>query len=113
MDDAQDPYELEADAMGEDVQVKGAETKFDRKRNQETSPNIAATIKSLRMEEQNQLIAAMLQSLKNLQRQIKYGHQTTNTEGSRRNSRKKNVKLNQRRKGFKPSHSSKGNHHNL
>ena len=45
------------------------------------------------MEEQNQLTTAMLQSLTDLQRKINYVHQTTNTEGSRRNSHKKNVKL--------------------
>ena len=70
--------------MGEDVQAKDAETEFDGKRNQETPPNIAATIKSLRMElqgcrkenermtkaveEKNQLTAAIIQSLTDLQR---------------------------------------------
>ena len=33
--------------MGEYVQDKDSKTEFDRKRNQETPPNIAATIKSL------------------------------------------------------------------
>ena len=79
MSDAHDPYKIEADVMGEDVQVNDAETEFDGKRNQENPPNIATTIKNLRMElqgcrkenermtkaleEKNQLTVAMLHSL--------------------------------------------------
>ena len=33
MSDLHDPYELEVDAMGEDVHVKDAEIEFDGKRN--------------------------------------------------------------------------------
>ena len=36
MSDAQDPYDLEVDAMGEDIHIDNAETKFDGKGNQET-----------------------------------------------------------------------------
>ena len=57
------------------------------------------------LEEQNQLTTTMLHSLTNLQRQIHSGHPVTNTEGGRRNSCKKNVKLGQRKKGSKPFHS--------
>ena len=122
MSGAQYPYELKANDMGEYVQDKDSKIEFDRKRNQETPPNIATTIKSLikmelqgyrkenermtkALEEKNQLTVAIIQSLTDLQRQINYGHQKMNTKGSRRNSRKKKVKLDQRKKGFKPSHS--------
>ena len=67
------------------------------------SPNIIATMRSLwvglqscredneRMikaqEEQNQLNVAMLQSLKNIQRRINFGHWEVNPKGSRSGSR--------------------------
>ena len=90
MDDAQDPYGPEIDAMGGNVQVGNAEIESNRRRNQETPPDIAATMRILRVEfqscrednermiktqeEQNQLNAAMLQSLTDIQRQINFGH---------------------------------------
>ena len=95
MSDAQDPYELEADAMGGNIQVENAEIEFDGKGNQETSLNIAATIRSLKvelqrcreenermikdLEEKNQLTTTILQSFKDLQRKINSRHQTKNT----------------------------------
>ena len=76
MSDAHDPYELEANAMGGNIQVENAKTKFDGKENQGTSPDIATTIRSLKvelqsswdenkrvikaLEEQNQLTASIL-----------------------------------------------------
>ena len=56
------------------------------------------------MVEKNQLTIAMLHNVANLQRQINSGHQLTEAEGSRKNSHKKNEKINPRKKGFKPSH---------
>ena len=50
MDDAQDPYELEIDAMGENIQVDNAEIESNGRRNQETPPDIAGTMRSLRVE---------------------------------------------------------------
>ena len=38
MNDAQDPYELEEDAMGENVRVGNDETESNGRRNQETPP---------------------------------------------------------------------------
>ena len=43
-------------------------------------------------EEKNQLNAAMLQSLSNIQRQINSGYQTTNLEGIRSSSRRNSCK---------------------
>ena len=53
MSDAHDPYELEVDVVGENIQVENIETEFDGKGNQETSTYIAATIKSPRVELQS------------------------------------------------------------
>ena len=80
------------------------------KREQESSLDVVATIRILKVEfqdckeenkrlvkalvEQNQLTTAMLQNLADIQRQINFGHQLTEVEGSRRNSHKKNEKLN-------------------
>ena len=77
--DAQDPYEFEEDAMGQNVRVGNDETESNGRRNQEIPPDIAATMRSLRVElqsyredneriiksweEKNQLNAAILQSL--------------------------------------------------
>ena len=79
MNDAQNPNEYEEDAMGENVWVGNAETDSNGRMFQETPPDFAATMRSLRVEmqsyrkdnerlgkaqeEQNQLNAAMLQSL--------------------------------------------------
>ena len=103
MDDAQDPYELEEDSMGENVHVGNVEIESNGIRIQETPLDIAATMRSLRVElqscredneriiksqeEKNQLNATMLQSLTEIQRQINSGHQTTNSEGSGSSSR--------------------------
>ena len=50
MNDAQDPYDLEEDAMGENIRVGNANTESNGRRYGETLPNIAATMRSLRVE---------------------------------------------------------------
>ena len=72
--------------MGDNMQVGNAETESNGRRNQETPPDIAATMRSLRVElqscreynemmikayeEQNKLNASMLQSSTDIQRKI-------------------------------------------
>ena len=84
MNDAHDPYELKAYAMGENIWVGNTKTESNGRRYQETPLDITTTMRSLRVElqsygednermikdqeEQNQLNAAMLQSLTNIQR---------------------------------------------
>ena len=53
MNDAQDPYEHEADAMGEKIWVENAEIESNGRRYQETLPDIAATMRILRVEMQS------------------------------------------------------------
>ena len=50
MNDAQDPYELEEDAMGENVGVGNEETESNGRRFQDIPPDFAATMRSLRVE---------------------------------------------------------------
>ena len=84
MNDAQDPYEHEEDAMGENVRVGNAETESNGRRFQDIPPDFATTMRILRLEiqsyrednerlvkaqeEKNQLNATMLQSLTDIQR---------------------------------------------
>ena len=91
--------------MGENIRVGNAETKSNGRRYQETPSNIAATMRSLRVglqsyheenermikaqEEQNQLNAAMLQSLTSIQRKMNSGHWAVNPEGSKSNTRRR------------------------
>ena len=104
MTDAQDPYEHEEYAMGENIQVRNAEIESNGRRYQETLPDIVATMRSLRVEmqsyreynqimikaqeEKNQLNAPMLQSLTDIQRKMTSGHREVNTEGSRGSARR-------------------------
>ena len=90
MNDAQDPYDFDVDSIGENIQVGNVETKSNGRRYQETSPDITTTMRSLRVElqscreenermlkaqeDQNQINAAILQSLKDVQGQINSGH---------------------------------------
>ena len=83
MNDAQDPYEFEENAMGENVRVGNDETESNGRRFQDTPPDFAATMRSLRVdlqscrednermlkaqEDQNQRNAAILQSLTEIQ----------------------------------------------
>ena len=83
-DDAQNPYEHEEDTMGGNVWVGNDETESNGRRFQDTPPDFVATMRSLKVEmqshraynerlvkaqeEQNQLNAAMLQSLTDIQR---------------------------------------------
>ena len=103
MNDAHDPYEFEEDAMGENVRVGNDETESNGRRNQETPPDSAATMRILRVElqsckednermlkaqeDQNQINSAILQSLTDIQGQINSGHHTTNPERSRSSTR--------------------------
>ena len=63
--DAQDFYERARDATGENVRNGNDDIEYNGRRFQETSSNVAATIRSLikSQEEQHQLNAAILQSL--------------------------------------------------
>ena len=47
MNDAQDPYEHEEDAMGENVRVGNDDLESNGRRFQETPPDIAATMRIL------------------------------------------------------------------
>ena len=85
-DDVQNPNEHEQDAMGVNFQVGNYETESNGRRLQETPAYFAATMRILMVEmqsykvdneilvkgqeEQNQLNAAMLQSLKDIQRNM-------------------------------------------
>ena len=53
MNDAQDPYELGEDSMGENFQVGNAETESNGRIYQNTPPDFAATMRSLRVEMQS------------------------------------------------------------
>ena len=53
MNDAQDPYEFEEDAMGENVRVENDKTESNGRRFQDTPSDIAATMRSLRVELQS------------------------------------------------------------
>ena len=53
MNDAQDPYEQEEDAMGENVRVGNAETESNGRRFQDSPPDFVATMRSLRVEMQS------------------------------------------------------------
>ena len=53
MNDAQDPYEHEEYAMGENVRVGNAETDSNGRRFQDAPPDFATTMRSLRVEMQS------------------------------------------------------------
>ena len=105
MNDAQDPYEHKEDVMGESICVGKAETESNGRKFQDTPPYFATTIRSLRVEmqsyradnerlvkaqeEQNQLNAAMLQSLTDIQRQMNFWDQTLRPEGNKRTARRR------------------------
>lgn len=115
MEDAQSPYEHEADIIGEDLNGINSETESNGQTNKKTSPNIAETMRSLTVElqscradnemlikskeEQNQLKASMLQSLIDIQRQMHYGQNSNNHASRTRDSSRSHT-----RKG---SHSTK------
>ena len=99
MNDAQDPFENEEDAMGENVRVGNDDTESNGRRFQDTPPYSAATMRSLRVdmqiyradnerlvkaqEEKNQLNASMLQILTNIQRNMNSEDRTERPEGSK------------------------------
>ena len=82
--------------MGENVRVENDETESNGRRYRDTPSDFAATMRSPRVEmqsyraaneklvkaqeDQNQLNAAMLQSLTSLQRKMDSGHRTVNPE---------------------------------
>ena len=53
MNDAQDPYDPNRDAMGENIHVENAKTESNGRRNKETPLDIAATMRILRVELQS------------------------------------------------------------
>ena len=73
--DARDSHEQAEDAMGENVRNRNDDIESNGRRFQETSSDVAATMRSLikSQEEQHQLNAAMLQSLIDLQTKIDSG----------------------------------------
>ena len=97
-DYAQNPNEYKEDVMGENICMENAETNSNGKIFQDTPPNFAATMRSLRVEmqsyrednerlvkaeeEKNQLNAAMLQSLIYIHRRMSSGHRAIRPEGS-------------------------------
>ena len=89
--DARDSYERAQDAMGENVRNGNDDIESNRRRFQETSLDIASTMRRLikSQEEQNQLNAAMLQSLTDLQRKIDSGQGTIKPEGSKSSTRRR------------------------
>ena len=52
-DDAKNSNEYEEDVMGENIRVGNAETESNRRRFQDTPPDFAATMRSLRVEMQS------------------------------------------------------------
>ena len=95
-DDAENPYEHEEDAMGENVRVGKDETKSNGRSLKDTPPDFAATMRSLRVEmqslrednermikaqeEQNQHNAATLQSFTDIHRRMNSEHRAVNLE---------------------------------
>ena len=53
MNNAHDPYEHEAGSMGGEIRVGNVETESNGRRYQETPPDIAATMRSLRVDLQS------------------------------------------------------------
>ena len=73
--DARDSYDHVRDSMGENVRNENDDIESNGRRFQETSSDVAATMRSLikAQEEQQQLTAAMLYILTDLQRKIDSG----------------------------------------
>ena len=80
---ARDSYERAQDAMGENVCNENDDIDSNGRIFQQTPSDVVATMRSLikAQEEQHQLNAAMLQSLKDLQRNMDFGHGTVKPEG--------------------------------
>ena len=88
---AQDSYKSAQDAMGENVRNGNDDIDSNGRRFQETSSDVAATMRSLikAQEEQHQLNAAMLQSLTDLHKKIDSGQGIERPEGSKSNTRRR------------------------
>ena len=107
MNYAHDPNENREDAMGENVRIGNAETESNGRRLQDTPPYFFATMRSLRVEMQshmtdnerlvkapedrNQLTAAMLQILTDIQRRMNSGDQTIRPEGIKSTTRRRKI----------------------
>ena len=105
-DDVQNPNEYEEDATRENVQVGNVETESNGRILQETPPDFATAMRSQMVEmqsyradnetlvkareEKNQLNAAMLQILIDIQRNMNSGDQTEKPEGSKNTARRRN-----------------------
>ena len=89
--DVWNSYERAWYSMGENAKVGNDDIESNGRRFQETSSDIAATMRSLikAQEEQHQLNAVMLQSLTNLQRKIDSGWGTARPEGSKSSTRRR------------------------
>ena len=102
-DDAQNPNEYEEDVMGGNVRVGNFETDSNGRRVQDTPPNFATTMRSLRVdmqshrednerlvkEEQNQMNATILQSLTDIHRRMNSGDRTVRPKGSKSTARRR------------------------
>ena len=99
---ARDPNAHEEDAMGENVRIGNTETTSNGRRFQDTPLDFTTTVRSLRVEiqsyrvdnerltkdeEQNQLNAAILHSLTDIQRKMNSGDRIVNPEGSKNTTR--------------------------
>ena len=89
--DARDSYECVRDAMGENVQVGNDDIDTNGRRFQETSTDIAATMRSLikAQEEQHQLNASMLKNLTDIQRWMRSGRHIEKPEGNKSSARRR------------------------
>ena len=103
-DDGKNPNEYEEDIMRENIRVGNAETESNGRRFQDTPPDFATTMRSLRVEmksyrvdnerlakaqeEQNGLNAAMMQILTDIQRRMNSGDWTVRPEGSKSTARR-------------------------
>ena len=89
--DAQYSYECTGDAMEENVRNGNDDIESNGRRFQETSSEVATTMRSLikAHEEQHQLNATMLQSLTDLQGKIDSGQGTARPEGSESSTRRR------------------------
>ena len=89
--DAQDFDEHAQDAMGENVRNRNDDIESNGRRFQETPSDVVATMRSLikSQEEQQQLNAAILESLTDLQKKIDSGRGTSRLEGNKRSTRRR------------------------
>ena len=89
--DARDSYERAEDAMGENVRNGNDDIEYNGRRFQETLSDVVTSMRSLikAQEEQHHLNAAMLQSLRDLQRKIDSGRGTSRPKDSKSCTRRR------------------------